>query len=42
MKFELTEEEVQLLIQVLESVSIQGTEAMKKVLALSEKLKKEE
>ncbi len=41
MNFEFTEEEIQILIQILDSVSIQGTEAMKKVIALSEKLKKE-
>jgi hypothetical protein len=38
MKIELTKEEVALLLQILNSVSIQGTEGMKQVLALVKKL----
>lgn len=37
----LTNEEIQILINVIESVSIQGTESMKTLLALSKKLKGE-
>lgn len=40
MNINLSEEEAQMLINVLESVSIQGIEGMKKVISLSEKLKK--
>ena len=37
---ELTDEELEILINVLDQISIQGTETMKKVFMLSEKLKK--
>ena len=40
MNIKLSEEEVQILINLIDSVSVQGTESMKKVLALSEKFKK--
>ena len=40
MKCDLSKEEIQILISVLEQVSIQGTETMKKVAAISDKLKK--
>lgn len=41
MKLELTEEEVQLLLTIFESISAQGTAAMRKIVALEDKLKKE-
>lgn len=40
MKCDLTKEEMQILISILEQVSIQGTETMKKVTAISDKLRK--
>ena len=39
-EIKFTDEELQLNIQLVDSVSVQGIEGMKKVLALSEKLKK--
>ena len=39
-EIKLTEEDLHFLINVLDQISIQGTETMKKVLVLSEKLKK--
>ncbi len=39
-EIKFTEEELQIMINVLDQISIQGTETMKKVLVLSEKLKK--
>ncbi len=40
MNIKLDEEEVQIILNIIDSVSVQGTESMKKLLALSEKLKK--
>ncbi len=40
MNIKLTEEEVQILLSILEQVGIQGTEAMRKVADISDKLKK--
>ncbi len=37
---DLSKEEMQILISILEQVSVQGTETMKKVTAISDKLKK--
>ena len=39
-KDNLDEEEIQIILNIIDSVSVQGTESMKKLLAISEKLKK--